>query len=155
LNRLECVRQQVDRILWARAHDAEETRCGFVHLYGVALVAAMLAAKRGMTQELGAVAGMLHDISSYKTGDAKDHARLSAIEARTIMQGAACFSEEEVASVCDAIERHSNKNTRDGELAELLKDADVLRHHFYGAGARSMDAGNVRLSRLLNEVNCQ
>ena len=80
MDRLELVRQTVDEIL-RQQPDLEERRCGFVHLYGVSATCALLAMARGLDPQLSAIAGMLHDISTYKTGDSTDHARLSAREA--------------------------------------------------------------------------
>ena len=130
MNRLEQVRRVVDEIL-RQQPDIEERRCGFVHLYGVSSICALLAIKRGLDPQLCAVAGMLHDIASYKTGDPINHAQRSALEAEEILRRAGGFSREEIDAVCLAISTHSAKDQRDGELAELLKDADVIQHYLY------------------------
>ena len=98
MDRLEAVRRIVDEIL-RRQPDEEERRAGFVHLYGVAAVCVLLALKRGLDPHLCAAAGMLHDISSYKTGDPTDHARLSAREAERILKDLGCFAPKEIALV--------------------------------------------------------
>lgn len=133
MNRLDQVRRIVDRIVLQQP-DADEMRCGLVHLYGVSATCVLLAKKRGLDVELCAVAGMLHDIWSYKTGDPTDHARLSAIEADRIMGELGCFTDEEIALICDAVARHSAKDQVAGSMAELLKDADVLQHHLCNPG---------------------
>jgi uncharacterized protein len=130
MDRLEKVRQVIDEIL-RQQPDIEESRCGFVHLYGVASICALLALKRGLDPQICAVAGMLHDISSYKTGDATDHAQRSVLEAAEILSETGGFAQKEIDEVCEAISKHSAKDEKDGELAELLKDADVLQHHLY------------------------
>jgi uncharacterized protein len=84
MNRVESVRQVVDGIL-RQQPDVEERRCGFVHLYGVAQACALLALKRGLDPELSTVAGMLHDIWTYKTGEPRDHAAPGSAEAQKIM----------------------------------------------------------------------
>jgi uncharacterized protein len=130
MDRLELVRQAVDDIV-RQQPDPEERRCGFVHLYGVSATSVLLAMARGLDPQLCAIAGMLHDIWSYKTGDPTDHARLSAQEAKRILAELGCFTQDEIAIVCEAISRHSAKDKVDGEMAELLKDADVFQHCLY------------------------
>ena len=130
MDRLELVRQAVDDIV-RQQPDLEERRCGFVHLYGVSAICILLAIERGLDPQLCAIAGMLHDIWSYKTGDPTDHARLSAGEAERILGELGCFIQDEIAVVCEAISRHSAKDKVDGEMAEMLKDADVFQHYLY------------------------
>jgi uncharacterized protein len=130
MDRLEKVRQIVDEILRQQL-DMDESRCGFVHLYGVALTCALLALKRGLDPQMCAIAGMLHDIASYKTGDSINHAQRSTLEAAAILRKAGGFSKREIDDVCQAISTHSAKDEIDGKLAEVLKDADVLQHHLY------------------------
>ena len=55
--------------------DAEERRCAYLHLYGVAQACAMLALKRNENAELAIIAGMLHDIYSYTNMDSKRFGR--------------------------------------------------------------------------------
>ena len=130
MDRLELVRQVVDEVL-RQQPDQEERRCGFVHLYGVALAATWLALVRGQDPQLCAVAGMLHDIWSYKVRVHPDHAHLSAGEAERILSDLACFTPDEIARIGQAIAHHSAKDQVHGELDELLKDADVLQHYLY------------------------
>lgn len=130
MNRIETVRQQVDTILLGMS-DAEERRCGYVHLYGVAQACALLAKKRGESVELAVIAGMLHDISSYANMDAADHAHKGATMARKILESLNVFSEEETDLICAAIYRHSDKELVHNALDEILKDADVLQHVMY------------------------
>ncbi len=142
MNRLELIRESVDRILRQQS-DEEERRCGFVHLYGVSAVCVLLAMKRGLDPEVCAVAGMLHDISSYRTGQPTDHARLSAVDAERILLQSGIFAPDEVAAICEAVARHSDKDAQDGDLAEALKDADVLQHYLYNP---ALFAGNPTLA---------
>jgi len=130
MDRLEKVRQVVDEIL-RQQPDLEERRCGFVHLYGVAQTCALLALQRGMDPQICATMGMLHDIATYRSGDPTNHAQRSAVEARAILSETGAYSQAEIDQICQAISTHSAKGNVDGELAELLKDADVLQHHFY------------------------
>jgi uncharacterized protein len=130
MNRLEIVRQVVDKIL-RQQPDVEERRCGFVHLYGVAVTCSLLALKRGLDPQICAVTGMLHDIATYRTGNPTNHAQRSALEAEVILRETGEFSSDEIDEISQAIARHSAKSQKDGELAELIKDADVLQHYLY------------------------
>jgi uncharacterized protein len=133
MNRLEIVRQVVDEIL-RQQPDVKERRCGFVHLYGVAVTSSLLALKRGLDPEICAVTGMLHDIATYRSGDPTNHAQRGAVEAEEILKETGEFRPDEINEICDAIARHSAKDQKDGALAELIKDADVLQHYLYNPG---------------------
>ena len=130
MDRLEQLRQVIDDIVH-RNPDPEERRCGFLHLYGVADACALLALKRGLDPQLCAAAGMLHDIWNYQMEDNLEHAQLGAAEAEKILSALGSFTADEIRTICGAIARHSNKESVDGETAELLKDADVLQHYLY------------------------
>jgi len=133
MDRTERVRLVVDQILRAQP-DEEERRCGFVHLYGVAQACALLALKRGLDAELGTIAGMLHDLWTYKTGDLTDHrwhGQRGGRLAREMPSGLDCFAEGEIATICQAIARHDIKGEVHGAYDELLKAADVLQHYVY------------------------
>ncbi|MBP3351470.1 MAG: HD domain-containing protein [Lachnospiraceae bacterium] len=151
MNRIELVRQQVDAILLAMS-DAEERRCGYVHLYGVAQTCAFLAKKRGENAELAVIAGMLHDIYSYANMDSTDHAHKGAALARKILESLKVFSEEEVETVCTAIYRHSDKEVEHNALDEILKDADVLQHVWYNPLFEVKQAEQERYERLVSEL---
>lgn len=149
VERLEKVRAIVDEIL-RHQPDADNSRCGFVHLYGVSTACIILALKRGLDPHLCATAGMLHDISSYRTGDPTDHARHSAVEAETILRETGLYAEDEIAALCDAIRHHSLKGQVNGEMAECLKDADVFQHYLYSPTPNSIPQG--RLKSVLEEL---
>jgi len=153
MDRLEAVRLAVDAIL-EQQPDSPERRCGYVHLYGVAAFAALLALRRGMDPGLAATAGMLHDIWSYRMGGpSKEHAIRSAKEARQILGAAGGYTHEEIAAVSQAIARHSRKAETGEPLDELLKDADVLQHHLYNPSLDShvREGSRERLRRVLGE----
>ncbi|MBU5439166.1 HD domain-containing protein [Tissierella sp. MSJ-40] len=151
MNRLEIVRHIVDKILMDQS-DLEERRCGYVHLYGVSDICSLLALKRGLDVELCAIAGMLHDIWSYKTGCSVDHAKLGSIEARKILNEINCFSEEEIDIICNSIFSHSNKQDIDNAYSEILKDADVLQHYLYNTNLDINENEKDRLNMLFKEL---
>ena len=151
MNRLEQVRQRVDDILRSQP-DLEERRCGFVHLYGVSQACALLALKRGLDVQLCAVAGMLHDIATYKTGNPTGHDRLGALEAERLLLELGSFTEKEMADICRAIARHRAKGEIDAPFDELLKDADVLQHSLYNPGLNPTLKEQPRLKAILGEM---
>lgn len=65
MSRIEKVREVVDSVLEAMT-DSEERRCAYIHLYGVAQAAALIAGKRKENMELSIIAAMLHDLYAYK-----------------------------------------------------------------------------------------
>ena len=151
MDRLEKVRQAIDLILGQQS-DVEERRAGFVHLYGVSVISTLLALRRNLDPELAAVAGMLHDISSYETGDPANHEHLSSLEAERILKGSGDFSQDEIRSVSKMISSHRAKDKTDETMAELLKDADVLQHYLYNPTAAILQGehrhAEARLARL-------
>lgn len=128
--RLEILRAGIDAVL-LKMEDKVERRCGYLHLYGVAQAAAMLAEIRGEDPELAAMAGMLHDFYSYTTGDIPDHAHKGAPFAWQVLTGLNLVSENEREMICRAIYDHSDKGERHLPFSEVLTDADVLQHVLY------------------------
>ena len=153
-NRVELIRQVIDEQVLRQQPDVEERRRGFVHLYGVAQACAFLALKRGLDPELGMIAGMLHDVWRYKTGDPMDHATLGSAEARTILLELGCFTQEEIDAVSQAVFHHCDKAAVHGDFDELLKDADVLQHYLYNTTLKLPPFGP-RLIRILDELGVE
>ncbi len=154
MNRLERLRSAVDGILQTQP-DPQQARCGFVHLYGVSQLTALLALRRGLDPEICATAGMLHDISSYRTGDPTDHARRSSLEAAEILADLGCYRDDEIKQVGHMIACHSDKDQAHDLPAETLKDADVLQHYLYRAMRGPAPAASPRLARLLAELQIE
>jgi len=148
MNRLESVRHLVDRILHSGS-DPEACRSGFVHLYGVSAAATLLAHLRGLDAELAAVAGMLHDVAAYETGEEEDHAARSAERARELLTDLGGFAAEEIGAIVRAIACHSEKGSIDTAFAELLKDADVLQRYLYDPAVPAHPRHRVRRDRLV------
>lgn len=131
--RLDAVREMIDQII-SSIPDEETKRCAYVHLYGVGLMAALLALKRGndrRTAELAEIAGMLHDIVSYAdpSADRADHAHLSAEYAKKhILDRLDSFTDDEKRMICEGIYNHSDKQIQGTAFDELIKDADAAQH---------------------------
>ena len=129
--RIDQVSALIDPIIKA-IEDEETKRCAYVHLYGVGLMAAMLALKRGhsrRTAELAEIAGMLHDLLKYCDPTTTDHAHDGAEFAhRQVLDKLDCLTEEEKQLVYDGIYNHSDKHIKGTPFEEIIKDADVLQH---------------------------
>jgi uncharacterized protein len=152
-DRTERVRQVVDEAL--RGQKDLVRRAGFIHLYGVAQFCALLALVRGLDAERSTVAGMLHDLATYQTGDATDHGRRSAVLAREILSDLGCFAEDEIATICAAIAHHRIKDQVHDAYDELLKDADVLQHTLYNTQFVENEKERARLSALWRELGIE
>lgn len=151
MNRVEKLRNYIDEIL-LNMIDNEERRCAYVHLYGVAQYAALLALKRGKDAELATMAGMLHDIYTYAKMDSKDHAHKGSILAREILIDLDITTSDETDMICNAIYNHSDKITTHTEFAELLKDADVLQHILYNTSFEIYENEIARYENLKKEL---
>lgn len=151
MNRVEKLRNYIDEIL-LNMIDNEERRCAYVHLYGVAQYAALLALKRGEDAELATMAGMLHDIYTYAKMDSKDHAHKGAILAREILIDLDITTGDETDMICNAIYNHSDKITMHTEFTELLKDADVLQHILYNTSFEIYENEIARYENLKKEL---
>ncbi len=151
MDRLERVRGVVDGILSGQT-DLARRRSGFVHLYGVSTVCVLLAIKRGLDAELCGTAGMLHDIATCESGSSKDHAQRGGVRAGEILAEAGGFSEDEIASISEAISTHSTKGEIHDPMAELLKDADVLQPYLYDPAEELSEDRSRRLEGMMGEL---
>ena len=130
MDRIEAVRRRVEAVV-EQMSDAGERRMAFAHLNGVAQGCALLALRRGEDAELAIVAGLLHDIHTYATGNPIDHAHQGARMAGEVLNGLGMFEEAEIQTIRLAIYRHSDKAVVHRPFDEILKDADVLQHILY------------------------
>jgi len=151
MDRLERVRQAVDEIV-QRQPDTSYRRAAYIHLYGVSANCALLALKRGLDVQLAQVAGMLHDLSTYRRADSTDHDRLSAQAARRLLGEVGGFSQQETDAVCQAIQHHRAKGEVHALMDELLKDADVLSHYLYNPGFKQQADEEPRIAAVLAEL---
>ena len=151
MDRLERVREEVDSILFRLVSD-EDRRCGFVHLYGVSDAATELAIRRRLDPELAAVAGVLHDLATYASGDSADHARRSSELGALLLDELGLFTKDEIQTIASAIAKHRDKASVDGPMEELLKDADVLQHWLYNPGLPPQASHAERRERLTREL---
>ena len=64
----------------------------------------------------------------YRDDVEENHAEKSSIEAKKILEQINQFTSEEVDMICQAISKHSDKNSQDSAFDEILKDADEMQH---------------------------
>ncbi len=142
--KLDAARKLIDDII-KNISDEEYKRGAYVHLYGVGLMASLLAFKRGYSREIAEmaeIAGMLHDLLTYvdPAEDTADHAHKCADYAKKmVLDGLDCFSEEEKIQMYNGIYNHSDKHEKGFWFDEIIKDADAVQHslrnpmedHFY------------------------
>ena len=154
--RLDEARALIDGIIKSIGNE-EDKRGAYVHLYGVGLLASLLALKRGFdrqTAEMAEIAGLLHDLLTYvdRAADTDDHAHACADFAKErVLDRLSCFSEEEKAMMYRGIYNHSDKRVLGDPFDELIKDADAAQHalrnpmedHFYL---------NPRIQRVIEEL---
>jgi HD superfamily phosphodiesterase len=149
-NRIEILRKYIDEIL-LNMNDSQERRCGYLHLYGVSQTCAFIALKRNQDVELATMAGMLHDLYSYKAMNTENHAEHGAVLARQILEELSLTTDNETDLICSAIRNHSSKAYTHSAFDEVLKDADVLQHCLYNPLFPVMEHEERRFQNILTE----
>ena len=131
--RLDAARKLIDAIIKGMENE-EDKRGAYVHLYGVGLLASLLAFKRGFgreTAELAEIAGMLHDLLTYvdRAADTDDHAHACADYAKEhVLDKMDCLTDGEKAMIYQGIYNHSDKRVKGAPFDEIIKDADAAQH---------------------------
>ena len=151
MERIGAVQACVDQIIAGQEKEVD-IKFGYVHLYSVSQMCALLAMKRQQNVELAAVAGLLHDVYAYKTGSREDHAHRGAAMAKAILQELNLFSEEEIGMISGAIYHHSDKDAVGSPFDEVLKDADVLQHFLIMPLSETAPHEAARAGRLKEEL---
>lgn len=152
MDRLEYIRQIVDKEI-AKLQE-EEKKYAYIHTYGVAQVAALMASIEQLDTEICCIAAMLHDLSIYVLNcPHRVHAEKSAELAKDILTDSKLFTAEEIARIVHAIYVHSDKMKRDDTLlAEVLKDSDVLQHYLYNVNIPLAGKERYRLFYILEKL---
>ena len=135
-----------------KINDTDERTAATVHLYGVSLAAVILAKKRGLDEELAAMAAMLHDLYAYKTASYDDHAHKGAELAKNVLKELALTDNDETEIICSAIFHHDDKNVVDSPMDELLKDADVISHTMNDPSKPVKEKEKARFEKLYREL---
>ena len=154
--RLDEVRNILDPII--KGIESEEMKRGaYVHLYGVGLLASVLAMKRGYSREvaeLAEIAGMLHDLLTYvdPAEDTEDHAHKCAEYAKEkVFCNLKSFTAEELDMIYAGIYNHSDKNVEGHWFDEIVKDADAA-HHVLRNPAEEFFYQKPRYKRVVDEL---
>lgn len=119
---------------------------------GVAQASAITAMKRWQNTELTAIAGLMHDLHTYRSSDPTGHAHHGAALAWQLLTPTGLFTQEEMGEVFAAIYNHSDKQGRHAPLAEILIDADVLQHTLYSPQQKPVPKEGVRFRVLCEEL---
>ena len=163
MNRVEKLREYVDEILLNKNNDRDR-RMAYVHLYGVAQACAMIAKKRGVDIELAIMAGMLHDLYTYKKKDEVRHLGMDAINEviknhrvdgpiyiREILDKWQLTTTEETDIICAAIQGGIGKDNKTLELEKVVNDANILQFYFYNPIDTEIKLDEKRINNLLYE----
>lgn len=120
-----CSKIADDKRAWGKVFELK-------HSSSVAQIGRIMAEKRGLNSEIAAVVCVLHDLSVYVLGDAKDHAHKSAVMAEEYLRSINKFTDEEIKTIVGAVYEHSDKHVVSvNPYAELVKDADVFDCSMY------------------------
>jgi len=149
-NRIDVLREYIDSLL-LNMPDTFERRCAYLHLYGVSQACALIALKRGENVELLTMAGMLHDLYTYKFMDSKNHAEKGAILAREVLTELKLTNNMETETICSAIHNHSSKGGQFSSFDEILIDADIMQHCLYDMTKPIMEHEIKRFNGLIDE----
>ncbi len=104
----------------------------FKHSSGCCQLARVLAQKRSLEVTIAETAALLHDIYVIVSGKYADHAALGAPIARKILLDTGGFSDQQIATIVDAVAHHSQKEIySDNPYIELVKDVDVFDCSIY------------------------
>jgi HD superfamily phosphodiesterase len=123
------------------------------HAYGVSLLCRLLARKRRLDEELGAIIGYLHDIGRIRLNIlTRDHAYRGSVEARAILEDLGVFDHEEIGIVVSAIEKHDDKERIDNDYDELIKDADSLERSYHYPNSQRQGLREERKLKVLAEL---
>lgn len=151
MERIKEVQKYVDGMI-RDIDDETERKCAYTHLYGVSQACSILAMKRNENVELAAIAGLLHDIYTYKMHDSAEHAHKGSVMVKSVLASLGAFSEEEINKISQAIYNHSDKGNKDAPFDEVLKDADVMQHCLYNPLANVAEHEKDRFCMLKREL---
>ncbi len=149
----EWAEAKIKTVIAQSPHD-QNRGYAYWHVMLVFQFAVLFALRRGENHELAAVAGLLHDIHTFSTGDSTCHGPKGAEMLARDEECRRMLSSEELASVCQAISRHSAKDRTDAPLDECLKDADTMAHNLESAG-RLGEVETRRFEAICRELGIQ
>lgn len=126
----EIERLVIETILKSKRRDADRSWSKIFelkHASAVTQFGRILAQKRKLSPELGAIICTMHDIYVFQTGRVTDHAHKGAPIAKKLLRKTQRFTSDEISLITRAIYNHSDKHVRSRRpYDELVKDADVF-----------------------------
>ena len=126
INRVEVIAAVVSEMISSLPKERQQK--AYVHLFGTAHTAGLIALRRGLDAELAQICGLLHDYYKLQTDIDEDHAKKGADAVMPILAKTGLFNVCEIGNIARAIANHSDKENVGLPLDEALKDADVLQH---------------------------
>ena len=150
MQKLDIAKSYVDKVLSEAPESVRKD--AYIHLYGVSLLCALLAHKRGVDPEIASIPGVLHDMYTVKSGISIHHAHSSAEMVRPVIRDFGVFSSHEQSTILSAIFHHSDKGHSHGTYDEILKDADVLQAYLQDASSKILRSRKCRLDRISKEL---
>ncbi len=164
MNRVEKLREYVDEVLLNKNNDRDR-RMAYVHLYGVAQACALIAKKRGVNIELAIIAGMLHDLYTYKRKDEVRHLGMDAIQEviknhrlegpiylREVLSNLQLTTDDETNLICTAIQGgYDGNDEKISEMEKVINDANIMQFYLYNPVSPEMKLDEKRVGNLLSE----
>ena len=132
INRIEVISAVVSEMIATLPEERRQK--AYIHLFGTAQTAGLIALRRDVNAELAQISGLLHDYRKYLTGVDEKHA-------------------EESGNITRAIANHSDKENVGLPLDEVLKDADVLQHVLQNTTLPIRDKYEKRFEKLKKEFS--
>jgi len=127
MNRINDVASEM-QVLFQKNMYYKDLKDAYIHLYGVSHFCTLLALKRNLDIELSSIMGLLHDIYTYTNGYDKEHAKLGAEIAASLLKKLNIFTNDEISIISNSIFNHSDKKNIHDNYSELLKDADSIQN---------------------------
>lgn len=151
INRIEVISAVVSEMIATLPEERRQK--AYIHLFGTAQTAGLIALRRGVNAELAQISGLLHDYRKYLTGVDEKHAEESADAVMPILAKTGLFSVCEIGNITRAIANHSDKENVGLPLDEVLKDADILQHVLQNTTLPIRDKYEKRFEKLKKEFS--
>ena len=97
INRIEVISAVVSEMIATLPEERQQK--AYVHLFGTAQTAGLIALRRGVNAELAQISGLLHDYRKYLTGVDEKHAEESADAVMPILAKTGLFSVCEIGNI--------------------------------------------------------
>ena len=126
----------------------------YIHLYGVANFAALLALRRGFDEKLAYIAGLSHDISLLEfPDDYENHCKKSSQMTKEILTNIKLFTENEIDIITNAVLHHNDIDIIHSPYDEILKDADIFQPFINDIPKPPFLPAKPRLGKIISELN--